>query len=720
MSKNNFSRSNVNEQMLNVSMPDMSAFNMSHSVNLTPTMGDIIPFWCKPLIPRAVINGANKPELQLEKILTPSIGRVRMDTHNFVVLANRINRDWKFFVEQKSGYTYKPGFYPYRLMAEIFAFLIGQDPTISLSDISYSYSSNVTLSFSNSAVLSSSADDNSYLLFLQALYNNVLSVYKGLIDDNVEYLGFNQDFYRLEFVRIGNIRKSLSSSSLPNFADVILSILKPFFGVGSLFDMLGYPIFDQYSKVYETLRSVFVPYNPESISQNSYFSSNAHSIILGSRVSIIAIFCSYLTGEGVDEGSFALFDDIKKDEMPLRAYYAVWFDYFRNFHVEKRENILDPDTFDNKSIILANEYLSTADSTSVGMRKFNVLVTLLIPRKRNFARDYITTIQVDDIYRYVYTPWVGQGQVMTTPDTGDVEKFYDNIDKLLIENKWVNFPRPDQSPNGYTRIVDVLKADLMTMRRSKMLERVLAREYYYPDTYAGRMLAHYGIKPGDIDSMNSVYLSGSEQFVSGDQQHANIGTSETPIGTRTLVAGVSSVDGYNYAATDHCYFICTISLVPMVSYNSANMHLDELDITSLPLPQFASDTRCLIRARDLIRGLDEQVLPFGYVPRYYAYRVQADESHGKFLTDYRSYNFLRDWYNSSSIFASDISTTWNDSPNPIYNVIRQSISLSPYFLRVNVPLDAFLGLSQGDPIAFGSIDISCSLTQPLPAAIEFI
>ena len=720
MSKNNFSRSNVNEQMLNVSMPDMSAFNASHTVTLTPTMGDIIPFWCKPLIPRAVINGANKPELQLEKILTPSIGRVRMDTHNFVVLANRINRDWKFFIEQKSGYTTKPAFYPYRLMAEIFAYLTQQSVDTSIEDLSFTFepAQSHTIAFNQTAVYNEDFNVDSYPWFVHALLETVISTYRSLVSNNVEYLGYNKDFYISQISRLDKYRDSLYPATptspyptQPNFADLVLFIMQPYFGAGSLFDMLGYPIFDQYLPTYEVLRSYFVPYVTGRTSNNPYYSENA-----ASAPQILNMFSTKLVDDGGVPNPIDI-EDIKKDEMPLRAYYAVWFDYFRNFHVEKRENILDPDTFDNKSLILANEYLSASSSTVVAMRKFNVLVTLLIPRKRNFARDYITTVQVDDIYRYVYTPWVGQGQVMTTPDTGDVEKFYDNIDKLLIENKWVNFPRPDQSPNGYTRTVDVLKADLMTMRRSKMLERVLAREYYYPDTYAGRMLAHYGIKPGDIDSMNSVYLSGSEQFVSGDQQKANIGTSETPIGTRTLVAGVSSVDAYNYAATDHCFFISTISLVPMVSYNSANMHLDEIDITSIPLPQFASDTRCLIRARDLLRGFDNQVLPFGYVPRYYPYRVQADESHGKYLTDYRSYNFMRDWFNMTVRF-SDV---YLDDSNPIYKVTEaNSLSLSPYFLRVNVPLDAFLGLSQGDPIAFGSIDISCSLTQPLPAAIEFI
>ena len=727
---NNFSRSNVNEQMLQVSMPDMSSFNMSHTATITPRMGEITPFNFEPLLPRAVINATNKPKLDLEKVLTPSIGRIRMDTHNFVVLAHRINRDWKFFKEVKAGYESLPVFYPYRLMSQVFAFLLnGGDlhviggpitPNTLVGDIQFRDMTNSSINqkFVLTQVFDKSKSPSSYQLFLRLLYWSVTDKYQKLIEYNSTSrgIGYFMDFLLQECTRMRQKFEYYSNTDspvvLPNFADVILDILQPYFGEGSIMEQLGYPIFNKYSMLYENIYHLFEPFNASVLPSGSVYSDNAIGYL--SSLSLSSLF--NISGYDGENDELTFFTDKPKSEMALRAYYAVWFDYFRNFHVEKRADILDPDTFDNNSIVGAATVLFGAEDVVINNR-FLTLCAMLLPHKRNYARDYVTTVQVDDAYRYVYVPWLPSADGSANATTDETDKFYDNVSSLIVDNKYINFPSSDpNSPNSATPY-STLMADLQTMRRSKMLERVLAREYYYPDTYAGRMLAHYGIKPGDIDTMNSVYLSGSEQFISGDQLKANIGTSDTPQGTRTFIGGASSVDSYSYAAQDFAYLISTLSLVPMVSYDATNPHHDEFHVTDIPLPQYAADTRCLIRPNDLIRGFEGQVTPLGYVPRYYPYRVHPDETHGKYLTDYRSYNFMRDWFNMTSVSFSSVTSI---TRNPIDYLMRKDLSLNPYFLRVNVPLDAFMNINSYDSVAFGKVDIECFITNPLPAAIEFI
>ena len=130
MANNNFSRSNVNEQTLQVGMPETSGFNMSHTTQVSPRMGIIHPINYEPLLPRDVVSGSIKADLTLEKIMTPSIGRVRADLHTFVVHQNRINRDWKFFVEGKTGYDTKPNFQPYAVITNVLAYLLNVSATI--------------------------------------------------------------------------------------------------------------------------------------------------------------------------------------------------------------------------------------------------------------------------------------------------------------------------------------------------------------------------------------------------------------------------------------------------------------------------------------------------------------------------------------------------------------------------------------------------------------
>lgn len=701
--KNNFSRSNVNESTLNVTMPDMSSFDLSHSSTVTPMLGKIYPVNFEPLLPRDIVTGSITAKLDLEKIATPSIGRVRLDSHTFAVSAHRINRDYKQFSEGMEAYTQLPSFRFWSFMDEYFKFIFGSNYS-NVSTIPWFNSDMATFSEAHTSQVLTY--QNTYSALCACICNSIRIRYAEIINTNPTGHGYSLDFLQSELDRLSSIYQTCldayTSGKSINFANTICEILKPLFGEGSLFDYLGYPILTAYSK-----HSICLSYLQESTvaaNLDSVFTSLFDVVSLSKLLSVI-----YVDVLAPDFNFLQVVNDPLLDEMPLRAYYAVWYDYFRNFHVEKRTDVLDPDMFDIKPLIKITDVYSFLD-----------VLQLITFRTRNFSRDFLTTIQTEDVFRYVYNPVldVVNGEVTSRNDNSQASNnsVLNNIVDVLIQGNYTSyFPsnliNSQVNPTGGNETtVGVLKSDLQTMRRAGMLEKLLAREYFYPDTYAGKMLARYGIQPGDIDMLNSVYLSGSEQFISGDQLQASMSTTDTERGTRTLVAGVNTSDSFAFTCKDSYYLISVISLVPMVSYDAANLHLLEVHTNDIPLPQFATDTRVGVAPSDLLRGFGDQLQTIGYVPRYYGWRCHPDETHGRYLSDYRSFNWFRDWYNMN----------YGKLGVKVYEPDSHDFTLNPYSLRIALPIDAFIGLSPWDSIAFGKVDINCFVTRALPAAVETV
>ena len=101
---NNFTRSNVNAAMLQITDPGRSSFNLGNKNELTIPFGKIVPVSTKILLPSDTFSGSLKPKFALEKIGTPSIGATRLDTHTFVVNFRRINKDMRKNLENGTNF----------------------------------------------------------------------------------------------------------------------------------------------------------------------------------------------------------------------------------------------------------------------------------------------------------------------------------------------------------------------------------------------------------------------------------------------------------------------------------------------------------------------------------------------------------------------------------------------------------------------------------------
>lgn len=730
---NSFTRSNVNAQTLNVSDPQRSSFNLSHKVNLTMPIGRCVPVQMEPLMPSDVLQGSVSPELQFEKIMTPQIGPVRLDTHTFVVNMRRINKDFKNGLSDDKPtipvFTYKTYFDFFFGML----ILAGWNSTTGQYLNSVPTGSNLRQPvFSLAAFAFPASKSSEAPKTLKAASQHIYQVlYIGcrnlLVSTANSKFNYRKDSVLTYMQYLENSPWFTPTSAAPdsdplNFVRSLLYLVKPFFGEGSLFDYLGYPVFTEYSAFFDSIRDYV------ETGQGQYSSLFVTAILhqfdktyTETAVDVFDLFTSkFVTASGsIQLESLDLPGEFS--ELPLRAYYACWFDYLRNWHIEGRNDVLNPDNFGN-SVLLSDEVVSRLLSFAVKVNSLAVLWSLLDLQYRNYTTDFLNSIQTDDNFRHVYSPVIG-----TTSIGGSTEVEYIPVDGQSAPYSADNisiltFPKSVTSeyfPSGLSSLVsgvgtdssELLYQDLQTMRRAGMLEKWLARNYYFPDNYVGRVQARFGIKPSDYNVLLSTYIGGSEQFISGDQKVANVGTDQTPVGQRTMVANAASSDSYSYQSSDWGFLVSMVSLVPIVNYDIAHPATLMSMQQDFPAPEYATDARFEARTADFLRGFSIKPC-IGYVPRYYLWRVRGDETHGRYLTDLRSYSWFKDWY--SMFFGSA------DDKNLSTTFVNHEFSLTPYHLRVHVSLDAFLGLNDWDSCAFGSVNVGLSINRPLPAAVEYI
>lgn len=787
-----FSRSNVSDAAFSKGSVDRSSYDKSENTTITPILGAFHPVRCVRLMPNTTLQGSVNPRLQLEKVISPQIGRTRLDVHTFSVPFRRICNDFKIGLEKQNfsdGELLTLGMFDmYELFDVLFSSLFfyrpynGQLLSSQLTlGVPTSVYERVKANMAKSGLPElpvwdsvSGVDDMVFSSYASYYYNlttgiyfdhlvnsaldHIMSIYAFYaFDDNEnDLLNYPKDFYAQEYLRLSEVR-----GRGYDYYRLIVSILEPYVGINSNADMLGYPILRDYGSLQSLI--VDLPYvlvnleAAESSGVNLYVDFDASSLsdveingiieylfllsvftkpfirtfvirdyypesTLPPQILFTGSVSSFKLYPGIlndwHESGVEQFIDFQKSlpyrqysDFPLRAAYACWFDRMRDWHIENRSKCLDPDTFSHQSLFARLLFHGTyyhghfiSDVNYVAVR--TIPYALLVPRQRFYADDSLTTIKTDDKFRHVYSPIMQLDDVAGAVDTRS-DDVLNNIERIYLDSLAIAFPSGSLFGNIKSDSnLQALRNDLCLAKRAHMLERWLARNYFTPDNYNGFISAHFDTDVSDMDMLISKYIGGSEQLVSGEQQVADISTSETERGTRTFSGGVSSSAEFSIKVTDYSYLVSFVSLVPLVEYDSLSPAVLETNFNELPSPEYANDTRIEARLSDFVRdfALNHDII--GYVPRYYLDRTCLDSVHGRYLTDYRSYSWFRDWFNMTFVSGSKFGS--------------HGFSLTPYSLRVHLPLDSFLGLAPWDSVAFGEISMPLSINVPLSAAIEII
>lgn len=642
------------ENQYNVTDFPKSGFNLtynSHPAGLI--IGRMYPAAYQHIMPSDKFSGRNEFNLIAEQLATPVVSDVVASQHNYFVKYRDIDKGFKDLMTPTklngmsaslSAPTFKLCDVMWHLIKTFDAYL----PHFKRSTTSDDWQ------FDADAVVTYNAIDSktSFKSALASFY----------MDDVLDDLKVQLNTLAIN----GNITLTLANVKL-----VWHAICDFFCGEGSLMDYFGYPIM-KHADVDQWINMIIRNFENDSdanvslkIKGNAY--EIASSLPSGAPLSwLVSSRPSLLT-------QLYVIDNREVNEYALRAFYAIWFEYYRVNELEPRSNDLW-------------EYHDFG-STPLIQVDANKFVGCLLPlRPRCWNKDPFTTAQIDDICRHVYAP------VLYKPDTTDKdEPFNDSVsfssspfpaqslpsdDMYRTGNIWsgvslqyideygithyIGCPLPQALSNqisSFSRYAEsngVLGVDLFTLKKAKMLEQYLKRNFAFGDEYKDRIKAHYGVTIEDANLNIPQYLSGSVHYMDIKQEVANTGakigedTGQVEQGTRLATATMASgdqSDGFEYFSTENGIYINVFSIVPRAQYDYTCPQNFMQKTVDFPTPEFANQQEDIMSNSEMYRlGVMNPLLDnkaFGHVPYAHAYRYRVDEVHGQTLSSKFDYTFCR-------------------------------------------------------------------------------
>lgn len=598
------SRERVNESLMKPTDMPKSGFDLGYKSYNAYTLGKLAVSGYQHIMPADKFNGNNSGSFTFERMVTPNISDVNVCQHNFFVTFRSIDRTWEDAFapninNSMSSSWRAPSFTLSNLVDTIFNSL-GVTAGLTLFLNTYD-DGNKTLTAANA--LSAANTLFSTLQSTPAALNT--SFTNGYCSDMLTQLKQRWSAYATQ------VQGTMTCSAfLQLYLDAVLT---PFVGENSLLDAFGY----------NYLR------RSDIIKLGTMYPDYAH----------------LLTN----------IDVMPQNEYALRAYYAVWYEYYRDDNLEPvRNTLLNWKNFGSTAVVSSNLWM-------------------LLQRFRTWQRDLFVSSMPDDMSRHVFAP------VYATAGN-NVQQLSGNADYLSAENKdtarnisTYSLTYRDPVTNSSSTIVcplpkqvnDALvsadaslstyKLDLFQLRNAQMLERYLKRNFYFGDEYKDRMLAHYGSVVSDMRINRPQLLSTSVQPFNRSQEISPTTTPNMAAGARTITATAnSSSDGFEFYAEEFGIVLNLISFMPLAQYAGLCPQNILSRVTDFPIPEFSGNTEEYGRYYEIatsgLSKITTNGTTFGHFPYAHAWRSRVNEVHGPYLSDKQDYTFRR-------FFGLDSTTT---------------------------------------------------------------
>lgn len=419
-----------------------------------------------------------------------------------------------------------------------------------------------------------------------------------------------------------------------------------FIGEGSLLDDFGYPCWTH--KLTQRLVDYIVGHAVDYINVNE----PEEQII-----DLSQIFDSLWT-DFVDDVSL---DDRTFNEYPLRAYYAIWYEYYRKPDVEKQNASLpDYRTFGSTPIISLNS-------------DFENFAYLLVTRVRAWGRDMFNCVSPDDIYRHIYAPTFVQTGInystaspyemaMTTQGSKYSGELLSSMripyfDAQNQTTRWIDCPVPDgaaRQSSIYTKVAntfnDFAALDLKMLQRTEQMARYLKR-VALGDEYRDYMLNQYGAVLEDYRINRPMLIGQSIDAVDIQQKVAQAGKTASKnnesgtMNQRLAMANgaMNGSDGFSMYASEFGLYIGITSMLPLPQYDYECPQNRADKLTDFPVPVLANNQEEIMDNHELSRTpiSFNGKSGFGHVGYAHAWKQRPNEVHGDYLSQRWDYCFTR-------------------------------------------------------------------------------
>ena len=439
----------------------------------------------------------------------------------------------------------------------------------------------------------------------------------GLIDKYAEIIGENKnfaDFYSLILE---------PSDEFITLARMYSDIWRPFVGLGSVLDYLGYPCVSG-----EDWLALFFTSYIEACIQISDGQNLRVLEAVGNNV-----FTSY------NNSNIEPFSTKRFSVLPLRAYYSVWYWHYR-------DQLLETGTMEpQKTDIVTSEELQY----------------LLYPRYRAWTKDTFTTA-LDN---------TGTGSVVVALNEDAIKpNTYQSLDNLMnlgseeevqgmdiikyqvsdgtileLPSRYVLNEHGVSSATGSS-----IGFSLDMLNRAKRLQKWIQKALIYGNRPQDALWTHFGVRASSVRLEEPEYITGDTSLVQLSVVMNNTTTSESVAGDKTGNAfGNMQGSGMSYFSEEHGFILSMMSVMPEAVYgygiDKDNLRLDAFD---LPFPEFAQLGMDAVYTDEMVASpLNDGFLPhstevFGYQGRYYDHKSKQDEIHGEFRgPEMDGYTFAR-------------------------------------------------------------------------------
>lgn len=346
----------------------------------------------------------------------------------------------------------------------------------------------------------------------------------------------------------------------------------------------------------------------------------------------------------------------KVNSLPIRAYYKIWSEFYRDQNLQPGEWL--DDLYDNDG----DDY----DFWHSAPQIFKL-------EKRAWEKDYFTSA----------LPFVQKGSPLTVPIQGTLAlqhdgnptnlKYADGVSEFANVNNPISgarkaAPNTDTAelrannegagaglyvdPSGYS--IDLSGADVVTineLRAAFQAQLWLERNARAGTRYIESLEAHFGVRPADYRLQRPELFGAMRVPV---QMSEVLQTSETATSPQGNMAGhgiAYGKDSFSVFCPEHGWIIAIASIKPRTSYMSAvNKSIFRLDYLEYLWPEFARLGEQEIKRKEL--GFENSGMPlsdteidlaeetFGYQSRYAEYRSAFSTVHGGMRSD----SILKNWH----------------------------------------------------------------------------
>lgn len=665
--------------------PDRSWFDLSFDNVYSCNLGEIIPTLFMETMGKDVIHQKSDVFARLAPLVAPAFGKLNMFNYHFYVRNRDIWSNWKAFMtnaDQREAWQQNVSFIPPVM------------PYLDIRKILYNsklFGKTTELSSLNTDVYKEDSDGVSYIDLDDSVCNyNACYILDLWYEDQGGTGGFtiypfktsilfdpdHQSHMHHMLIRFIPNKSEFHATTPTNYKDVPQPLqynqrYNPFSN-GSLFDFLGVDIEPVYKTsqqgIYNHLVSIGSKNTTEDgallgnfpftkmidavsgMDNGELFGINVRDFLLQHAALSITLFdstfkmvqvnltnTSHYNSEEISGLTLSNYDLYYDDEsakisaLPLRAYYFIYSEYFRDQnYVSVNKNVdftRDGEDIDwNLGVDVIFDYLTLKTKCW----EHDPYTSALPGPQRGNAVRYLPNAELTydsntSITQNTYTVRIGADGAITGSSGNTMT-----------------------SASGYPVTVDLSAATIENFRFANATQRFLEKVARTGNRYYEYMLGIFGVDIPDAKLDRPVYLGGDKTPIQVSEvlqtSASELNTSQ-PLGQMAgRGVAIGSDDYLEYEALENGFFVEVTAIIPRVSYQQglAPMFTRKVQL-DYPIPDYAQLGEEPILQGELYYSADqnEDETVFGFTPRYSQWKYNRDVVHGEFKSSLDHWTFAR-------------------------------------------------------------------------------